>query len=225
MRFQRTKKRPEAALWTIAAGVALTGLAAYAVSRLLRSDGVTRLRDLRSLEKRVLQALLKDERARTQGIDIAGMSAGTVEVSGQVETQEDARHIVELIGGLPGVHSVLNRMEIRSVESQLQRNRQKSASAGSRWYGGSVGMGRPRQGTSSDPDRYDDRADMLTRALQPNLADTLTDVEETEDNGVRIGATNSTAFNTHVPPHSPDSDSDEPGPPPPVAPHHKAQRQ
>jgi len=225
MRFKRSKKRREAAFWMIAGGLALTGLAAYAVSRLIRSGPVTRLRDVRSLEKQVIQALLNDERARSQAIDVAGVGKGIVELSGSVDTQEDARRIVQLVDGLPGVHTVLNRLEIQSVESQLQRNRKRPEAAGTRWYGGSVGMGRKRQGTSADPDRYDDRAELLTRALQPNLSDTLTDVEESEHNGVRIGASRSTSFNTHVAPHSPDPESDKPGPPPAIAPHDKAQRQ
>jgi Zn-dependent M28 family amino/carboxypeptidase len=47
-----------------------------------------------------------------------------------------------------------------------------------------------------------------------DLDDVLTDVEETEGTGVRIGVTNSNNFDTHVQPRSPDRSSDMPGPPP-----------
>lgn len=224
MRFKRKKQRPEAAIWLVVAGVVLTGAAAYAVTRLLRSGPVRRRLDLRSLEKQVIQALLSDETARTQGIDIAAVGEGIVELSGTVDTQENARHVVGLVDRIPGVHAVLNRLEINAVESQLQRNRTKTAGSATRWYGGSVGMGRQRQGTSSDPDRYDDRAEMLTRSLQPNLDETLADVEESEHNGVSIGIANKAAFSSHVAPHSPSPETDRPAPPPAVAPHDKAQR-
>lgn len=224
MVFRRKKKRPAAAFWVIVAGVVLTGAAAYAVARILRSGPVKRRLDLRSLEKRVIQALMADEKACTQAIDIAAVGEGVVEISGVVDTQETARHIVRLIDRLADVHAVLNRLEVHSVESQLEQNRKKTAGSATRWYGGSVGMGRQRQGTSSDPDRYDDRAELLTRSLKPNLEDTLADVEESEHNGVRIGVTNKAAFSSHVAPHSPDAETDQPAAPPAVAPHAKAQR-
>lgn len=224
MRFKRKKSRPDAAIWMMIAGVALTGVAAYAVTKLLKSGPISRRLDLRSLEKRVIQGLLNDETARSQAIDIAAVGEGIVELSGEVETQEDARHVVSVVDGISGVHAVLNRLEIRSVESQLQRNRKKSEGSATRWYGGSVGMGRQRQGTSSDPDRLDDRAEMLTRSLQPNLDDTITEVEEIEHNGVRIGVSNKAAFSSHVAPHSPNPETDKPGPPSSVAPHEKAKR-
>jgi hypothetical protein len=41
-----------------------------------------------------------------------------------------------------------------------------------------VGMGRRRQARSTDPDRRDDRADMVENALTPRLEDVLEDVNE-----------------------------------------------
>jgi hypothetical protein len=225
MRLKR-RKRSETPKWALVAGAALTGaVALYGIARLMRSSPVRDRLDLRALEKRVVQALLRDEATRSQGIDISAVGSGVVEVSGAVATPAEARYIVDLIDGVPGVHAVLNRLEIRSVESKLKTNRSKNDGETPRWYGGSVGIGKRRQSFATDPGRRDDRADLLSKSLQPNRDDVLTDVEEMEGTGVRIGLTNSTALNTHVQPHSPDPSSDEPGPPPEVAPHEMAQRE
>lgn len=224
MRFKR-RKRSETSKWALAAGVALTGVAIYGLTRLVRSTPVRDRLDLRALEKRVVQALLRDEATKSQGIDIAAVGAGVVEVSGAVATQQDARYIVELIDGVPGVHAVLNRLEIRSLESKLKTNRVKNEGETPRWYGGSVGIGKRRQSYATDPARRDDHAALLAKSLRPNRDDVLADVEEMEGTGVRIGLTNSTAVNTHVQPASPDPASDEPGAPPEVAPHEMAQRE
>ncbi|MGQ0561535.1 MAG: BON domain-containing protein [Gemmatimonadota bacterium] len=216
MKFKR-RKRTDTTRWLLAGSVAVAGAAAvYAVSRLLRTGPVSRRLELSGLEKRIVHALLEDDIARSQGIDIAAVGTGVVEVSGTVETREDARHVVDLIDVLPGVHTVLNRLEIRSIESQLDRNRVRAPSESPRWYGGNVGIGRRRQSYATDPVRRDDHTSILTRALQPNRDDVLTDVEETEGTGVRIGVSNANSLAPTVPPRSPDRASDQPGPPPPV---------
>lgn len=226
MRFQRRKKST-AATWVIVAGVVLTGAAAaYAFKRLMGSEGMARLRSMRGLEKRVLQALLNDEIARTEGIDIAALGGGIIELSGMVESRENARHVIELVDSLPGVHAVVNRMEVRSVESQLERNRKQfTGTERTRWFGGSVGIGKRRQSFDTDPHRRDDHIDLLSRSLQPNRDDTLTDVEEMEASGVRIGVSNSSGFATGVSPHSPDPAEDAPSAPPEIAPHDAAKRE
>jgi hypothetical protein len=217
MRFKR-RKRSEEANWALVAGMALTGAAAaYAISRLVRQGPIARRLELGGLEKQVLQTLLNDDVARNQGIDISAVGAGVIEITGAVETREQARHVVELIGEIPGVHAVLNRLQVRSVESRLKRNRKRSeGDESTRWYGGSVGIGKRRQSFNTDPARRDDRAAILERSLQPNRDDVLTDVEEMEDNGVRIGLSNSNSFSTRVAARSPNPKTDEPGFPPPA---------
>lgn len=214
MRFKR-KKRSESANWVLVAGVAISGAAAlYALSRILKSPPVAGRIEKRSLENAVIQALLKDEVARTQGIDIAAVGAGVIEVSGTIDSQSDARHVVSVIDGVPGVHAVLNRLEIPSIESRLQQNSKKNESMSPRWYGGGVGIGKRRQGMENEPLRRDDSIAIRSRALQPNREDVLADVEESEGTGVRIGMTNSNNFDTHVQPRSPNRAEDIPGPPP-----------
>jgi hypothetical protein len=224
MKFKRRKRR-ETAGWVLAAGVVLTGAAAaYAVSRLLRSGPVERRLDMRSLEKRVLQALLNDMHARTESIDIAAVGPGILELAGAVESSEIARHIVAVVDGVAGVHTVLNRLEIRTTEAQLKRNRSKTGGDATRWYGGSVGMGRRRQGIETDPTQRDDHAALKARSLVPNRDDVLQDVEDGDGRGSRIGIANSVGMHTHVAPHSPNPSDDEPGRPPSIAPHEMAQR-
>lgn len=226
MRFKR-RKRSDTANLVLAAGVALTGAAAaFAISRLLRSGPVARRLDLRGLEKRVIQALLNDEVTKSQPIDIAAVGSGVVEVSGTVDQREHVRHVVDLIDRVPGVHVVVNRLDVHGLEGQLRQNRKRNESQNPRWYGGSVGIGKRRQSFTTDPARRDDHATMLSRSLQPSIDDVLTDVEETEGTGVRIGMSNSTGpLTTRVSAHSPDAATDKLAEPPAVAPHEMAQRE
>ena len=225
MKFGR-KKRAETATWVLVAGVVVTGaVAAYAISRLWRSQPVTTRRERRALEKRIVQALLVDPNTQSLSIDVAGVGSGVVELSGNVETDQDARRVVDRVNTVPGVHAVVNRLEIRTLETKLSRNRQKQSGDGTRWYGGSVGIGKRRQSYMTDPPRRDDHADLLSRALQPNRDDTLTEVEESEGTGVRIGLSNASALTTDVAPPSPNRAVDEPEPPPAIAPHDRAQRE
>ena len=216
MRFKR-RKRNEAQAWLTVAGVTLAGAAAaYGVIQILKSGPVSRRRDMMQLERNVLQALLEDEVATNQGIDIAAVGVGVVELSGSCETGSAARHIVELVDRLPGVRAVVNRMEILDDESRLRRNRARTSAGGTRWYGGSVGIGKRRQGIQTDPPRRDDSTAILTRSMRPNRDDALTAVEEAEGPGVRIGVSRAGPFTTDVPPRSPDARTDRPGAPPPA---------
>jgi hypothetical protein len=222
----KRRKRSQTATWVLAAGVVLTGAAAvYAITRLFKSGPVARRRDMYALEKRVVQALLNDELARGESIDISAAGRGVVELSGAVTTESVARHVVDVVNGVAGVHAVVNRLEIRTVESRLDRNRKRSGSDATRWYGGSVGMGRRRQAASTDPDRRDDHVVLKSRALQPNRDDTLAEVEDAEGTGASIGVSRAGPFNTHTASHSPDPADEVPPPPPAVAPHEMAQRE
>jgi hypothetical protein len=161
-------------------------------------------RELRTLEKRVIKALRSRRSTKEQAIDVEAVGAGVVELSGFVDTEELAREVVELVDSVPGVHAVFNRMDVRSVEQRLQSNRGRTAGReGTRWYGGTVGIGRRRQNPATDPARRDDHADMKIKALQPNRDDVLSEVEEMEGNGVEIGISRAGPFTTDVPPGKP----------------------
>jgi hypothetical protein len=204
MRLKR-RKRNETALWVLGVGAGLVVAAGIlAAIRVSRQGRLALRREMRALEKRVIRALRADNTARDQAIDVEALGAGVIELSGYVETEELAREVVDLVDRVPGVHAVFNRMDIRSVEARLRDNRTRNSDrAGTRWYGGSVGIGRRRQNPATDPARRDDHADLKIKALQPNREDVLSEVEEMEGNGVEIGISRAGPFTTDVPPAKP----------------------
>jgi hypothetical protein len=206
MRLQRKKHQAERK-WLLAAGLVVTGAVTfYALSRIFRSEGRRQRREHRALQNRVVQRLMDDPSAGSHSIDVAVVGAGVVELSGLIDTQADAQHIIHLVDAVPGVHAVINRLDVSEIESKLQRNRAKPRSEAARWYGNNVGMGRRRHNPATDPARPDDHAAILEHALQPNLEDTLRDVEE-DGNHAHIGMSHSTGFATRVAPHSPDPEA------------------
>lgn len=203
MRLKR-RKRNETALWILgmAAGVLFTAGIFALISRGRRGRNALR-REMRVLEKRVIRALRSQPGTREQAVDVEALGAGVVELSGYVDTEQMAREVVELVDRVPGVHAVFNRLDVRSVEMRLRKNRTRGSGAGTRWYGGGVGIGRRRQNPATDPQRRDDHADLKLKALQPNRDDVLSEVEEMEGSGVEIGITRAGPFTTDVPPAKP----------------------
>lgn len=204
MRLKR-RKRNETALWMlgVAAGVVITAGIFTAIS-LSRKDRTALRREMRALEKRVIRALRAQSSTRDQSVDVEALGAGVVELSGYVDTEEHAREVVELVDRVPGVHAVFNRLDVRSVEMRLQKNRARAAGReGTRWYGGSVGIGRRRQNPATDPQRRDDHTDLKLKALQPNREEVLSEVEEMEGTGVQIGISRAGPFTTDLPPAKP----------------------
>lgn len=204
MRLKR-RKRNDTALWIlgIGAGVAITAGIIAMISRGRRGRMALR-REMRTLEKRVIRALREQRSTRNQPIDVQALGAGVVELSGYVENEDVAREVITLVDGVPGVHSVFNRLDVRSVEMRLRKNRtRRSGRSGTRWYGGSVGIGRRRQSPATDPGRRDDHTDLKIKALQPNREDVLSEVEEMEGSGVEIGISRAGPFTTDVPPNKP----------------------
>jgi hypothetical protein len=204
MRLKR-RKRNETALWVLGVGAGLAVAAGvFAAYQFSKQGKLALRRDMRSLEKRVIRGLRSHTTTREQAIDVEAVGAGVIELSGYVDNEELAREVVELVDRIPGVHAVFNRLDIRSVEARLQQNRAKTSSReGTRWYGGSVGIGRRRQSPATDPARRDDHTDLKLKALQPNREDVLSEVEEMEGNGVEIGITRAGPFSTDVPPAKP----------------------
>ncbi len=183
--FKR-KKESGAAIWLVAAGV-LAGFATATVlalrARRRRADGLPS-GELGELEKAVIKALRSDSTLRSRPIDVAAVAPGIVELSGSVETEEEAHHAVDVVQGVAVVRTVLNRLNLGEVERKLRRHRAvggRPEGAGSRWYGMGVGMGRRRQSPSTDPDRRDDHADMVDDALAPSREEAINEAIDLAD--------------------------------------------
>jgi hypothetical protein len=201
----KRRKRNQTALWILGVGAGVAVAAGILTFVQLNKQGHAALsREMRGLEKRVIRGLRARRSTRDQPIDVEAVGAGVVELSGYVETEELAREVVELVDAIPGVHAVFNRLAVRAVEARLQQNRTRSTEReGTRWYGGSVGIGRRRQSAATDPARRDDHADLKLKALMPNRDDVLSEVEEMEGTGVEIGISRAGPFTTDVPPAKP----------------------
>ena len=201
---RKRQKRQAAVWWMVGAATGVLVAAGVLVAlRAGRRGRVALQRDMRSLEKKVIRALREHRDAREQPIDVQALGAGVIELSGYVDTPQLAREVVALVDAVPGVHAVFNRLEIRSEEMRLEQNRRRGSGSGTRWYGGSVGIGRRRQNPATDPPRRDDAPDLKIKALSPNRDEVLSEVEEMEGTGVEIGISRPGPLKTDVPPGKP----------------------
>ena len=113
------------------------------------------------LEERVLEAYLNDPIMSERAVDIGALGEGIIELTGWVYTDEESDHAVTLTRGVPGVETVVNRLDVRAEEEEIEENRRRFESGDpalteARWEGNRVGTGRRRQGTSNEPDRHAD---------------------------------------------------------------------
>jgi hypothetical protein len=113
------------------------------------------------LEDRVLEVFVNDPVLAECPVDIGAIRAGTIELTGGVQTREEYEHATTLARGVPGVETVVNRLDILEDESAEADSASHYASgdpryAESGWEGETVGTGRRRQGTSDDVDRHED---------------------------------------------------------------------
>lgn len=113
------------------------------------------------LEERVLEAFNNDPILAERAIDIGAMGAGIIELSGWVDSDDEAEHAMTVARGVPGVETVVNRLMIDDEEQQLGENVRRRqdgdpALSEARWEGQQVGTGRRRQGTSDEMDRHAD---------------------------------------------------------------------
>lgn len=122
------------------------------------------------LERRVRDALDAEGMTARFDIEVGALTDGIVELSGMVRDEADAERAVAIAQKVPGVRTVLNRLDIEILEEHLAETRVRHAdrTAGERdrhWYGNIVGTGMRRQGRETDPDRPDDRVSIMTREL------------------------------------------------------------
>ena len=112
-----------------------------------------------ALEERVLEAFRNDPTLAERAIDIGAIGDGIIELTGWVHEPDEATHAVTITRGVPGVETVVNRLDVRvaGAEDPVEIDDDPSAPIpGGRWEGQQVGTGRRRQGNSSESDRHAD---------------------------------------------------------------------
>jgi hypothetical protein len=112
------------------------------------------------LEERVLEAFRNDPVLSERAVDIGAVGSAVIELSGWVHSEEESHHAVTVTRGVPGIDTVVNRLEVRDEASRMADSARRYASGESetspRWEGMGVGTGRPRQGVSTDGARHAD---------------------------------------------------------------------
>jgi hypothetical protein len=124
------------------------------------------LSPLEELEERVLEAYHNDPILSERAIDIGAIDEGIIELTGWVYAASEAEHAVTVARGTPGVDTVLNRLAVRAEEDQMDDAADRYDAGEDRlteghWEGQGVGMGRKRQGSSSEADRNEDPKPVL----------------------------------------------------------------
>jgi hypothetical protein len=159
---------------------ARVGSRARSLSQKLRPSRLRRQTEeqaaLTRLEDAVLDHFLADAILAERGIDVGAISDGIIELSGAVRTRDEVRRAVDAARGVPGVQTVLNRLEAegeRSFDNDVAVNWDEHP--GSEWSGLRSGMGRRRQGRQTEPDRPDDSQPQRERALDTADRDTWAD--------------------------------------------------
>jgi hypothetical protein len=129
-----------------------------------------------TIESRVLEAFRNDPILSERAIDIGAIGDETIELSGWVNTEDEADHAVTVARGTPGVATVVNRLSVGEEEEMLEDNAERVADGDpalteARWEGQRVGTGRRRQGNSQEADRHaDPKPNLEERWLSENRA-------------------------------------------------------
>ena len=116
--------------------------------------------DGEALEERVLEAFRNDPVLSERAVDIGAIGRGIIELTGFVQAEDESHNAVVLTRGVPGVVTVVNRLEVREDEQRFEQAAAQyeagDAPGGAMWEGMQMGIGRPRQGTSQDGSRHAD---------------------------------------------------------------------
>jgi hypothetical protein len=123
--------------------------------------------ELLQLETAVVDALSEDEVAGNLPLEVEAIAPGIIELSGTIETEGESDRAVAVVHRVPGVKTVLNRMDLRPEVEHFAETRRRFADGApqlreSRWFGVGVGTGRRRQSPLTDPARPDDSVRMRT---------------------------------------------------------------
>lgn len=113
------------------------------------------------LEERVLEAFRNDPILSERAVDIGAVEERIIELTGWVNSDDEAHQAVAVARGVPGVETVVNRLAIRSEEDLLDDAAQRYENGDptlteAHWEGQLVGTGRRRQGNSTEIDRHAD---------------------------------------------------------------------
>ncbi len=134
------------------------------------------LNGVEDLEERVLEAFRNDPILSERAVDIGAVEDGIIELTGWVNSEDEAHQAVVIARGVPGVDTVVNRLAIRSEEDLFDdaahRYEDGDPSFTERhWEGQQVGTGRRRQGNSTEIDRHADPRNVLEdRSLKEDRA-------------------------------------------------------
>jgi hypothetical protein len=176
--FMFRRQQDGVPVWILAAGaVAGASAISFAVLRIVRRRRRLPLTtDLDYLEDAAVDVLRRDPQTGGCAIDVAATGPGMIELTGVVPTHEIAQRAARLLHALPGVRTVINRLDTGALEQQLATNRGRRArgepaTRERQWYGVRVGTGRRRQSADTDPGRNDDTVKRRTRDLEVSAAD------------------------------------------------------
>lgn len=118
----------------------------------------------------VAAALRQDRTLSARTIEVDSISDGVIELTGEVDTREEARRAVAIAQSASGVYTVVNRLTLAQEESHRAETQQRRRDGASdlterHHYGMGVGMGTRRQSPDTDPDRPSDKQKILDREL------------------------------------------------------------
>jgi BON domain len=134
------------------------------------------LNGVEDLEERVLEAFRNDPILSERAIDIGAVEDAIIELTGWVNSDDEAHQAVVIARGVPGVETVVNRLTIRSEEDLLDDAAHHYEDGDPpfterHWEGQQVGTGRRRQGNSTEIDRHADPRNVLEdRSLKEDRA-------------------------------------------------------
>ncbi len=128
------------------------------------------------LEDRVLEAFRNDPTLSERAIDIGAVEDAIIELTGSVNSEDEAHQAVVVARGVPGVNTVVNRLTIRTDEDLFDDAAHHYEDGDPpfterHWDGQQVGTGRRRQGSSDEIDRHADPKNILEdRSLSEDKA-------------------------------------------------------
>jgi hypothetical protein len=134
------------------------------------------LNGVEDLEERVLEAYRNDPILSERAVDIGAVEDGIIELTGWVNSEDEAHQAVVIARGVPGVETVVNRLTIRSEEDLFDDAAHRYEDGDPpfterHWEGQQVGTGRRRQGDSTEIDRHADPRNVLEdRSLKEDRA-------------------------------------------------------